>query len=182
MFIDTIIKYFMCCYLHSLWVNVDYRPFTENWPQKNLVKHGFLRPQYMSLTEHSNQLFLPGVATNSRNSPYISVWPQDQIWHIYFCFPASSVAWYQLTQWILKLNGKQCRSRPDGSALFSKEGISGYSRTRVNGKKHFSVPMQSLPLYKMLKMLSFSCLHSWLQHRGQHVEVCCASPMRNRLL
>ena len=32
----------------------------------------------MSLTENSNQLFLPGAgggATNSQNSPYISVWP-----------------------------------------------------------------------------------------------------------
>ena len=29
----------------------------------------------MSLAENSNQLFLPGGATNSQNSPYISVWP-----------------------------------------------------------------------------------------------------------
>ena len=29
----------------------------------------------MSLTKNSNQLFLPGGATNSQNSPYISVWP-----------------------------------------------------------------------------------------------------------
>ena len=29
----------------------------------------------MSPTENSNQLFLPGGATNSQNSPYISVWP-----------------------------------------------------------------------------------------------------------
>ena len=32
----------------------------------------------MSLTENSNQVFLPGGATNSQNSPYISVWPLDQ--------------------------------------------------------------------------------------------------------
>ena len=32
----------------------------------------------MSLTENSNQVFLPGDATNSQNSPYISVWPLDQ--------------------------------------------------------------------------------------------------------
>ena len=29
----------------------------------------------MSLTENSNQLFLPGGAINLQNSPYISVWP-----------------------------------------------------------------------------------------------------------
>ena len=29
--------------------------------QRNLEKHGFLRPQDMSLTENSNQAFLPGV-------------------------------------------------------------------------------------------------------------------------
>ena len=45
----------------------------------NLVKHGFLRPQDISLTENSKQLFLPGGATNSQNSPYISVWPLDQL-------------------------------------------------------------------------------------------------------
>ena len=33
----------------------------------------------MSLTENSNQVFLPGGATNSQNSPYISVWPLDQV-------------------------------------------------------------------------------------------------------
>ena len=36
----------------------------------------------MSLTENSNQLFLPGGgggATNSQNSPYISVWPLHYI-------------------------------------------------------------------------------------------------------
>ena len=33
----------------------------------------------MFLTENSNQVFLPGGATNSQNSPYISVWPLDQI-------------------------------------------------------------------------------------------------------
>ena len=32
----------------------------------------------MSLTENSDQVFLPGGATNSQNSPYISVWPLDQ--------------------------------------------------------------------------------------------------------
>ena len=32
----------------------------------------------MSLTENSNQVFLPGGATNSQNSPYISDWPLDQ--------------------------------------------------------------------------------------------------------
>ena len=31
----------------------------------------------MSPTENSNQVFLPGGATNSQNSPYISVWPLD---------------------------------------------------------------------------------------------------------
>ena len=31
----------------------------------------------MSLTENRNQGFLPGGATNSQNSPYISVWPLD---------------------------------------------------------------------------------------------------------
>ena len=34
----------------------------------------------MSLTENSNQVFLPGGATNSQNSPYISVWPLDHIY------------------------------------------------------------------------------------------------------
>ena len=29
----------------------------------------------MSLTENSNQVFLPGGATNSQNSPHKSVWP-----------------------------------------------------------------------------------------------------------
>ena len=29
----------------------------------------------MSLTENSNQVFLPGGAANSQNSPYISDWP-----------------------------------------------------------------------------------------------------------
>ena len=33
----------------------------------------------MSLTENSNQVFLPGGATNSQNSPYISVWPLDHM-------------------------------------------------------------------------------------------------------
>ena len=33
----------------------------------------------MSLTENSNQVFLPGGATNSQNSPYMSVWPLDQM-------------------------------------------------------------------------------------------------------
>ena len=32
----------------------------------------------MSLTENSNQVFLPGDANNSQNSPYISIWPLDQ--------------------------------------------------------------------------------------------------------
>ena len=32
----------------------------------------------MSLTENSNQVFLPGGATNSQHSPLISVWPLDQ--------------------------------------------------------------------------------------------------------
>ena len=33
----------------------------------------------MSLTENSNQLFFLGGATNSQNSPYISVWPLHYI-------------------------------------------------------------------------------------------------------
>ena len=32
----------------------------------------------MSLAEKSNQVFLPGGATNSQNSPYISILPLDQ--------------------------------------------------------------------------------------------------------
>ena len=38
----------------------------------------------MSPTENSNQVFLPGGATNSQNSPYISVWPLDHIDAVYF--------------------------------------------------------------------------------------------------
>ena len=32
----------------------------------------------MSLSENGNQVILPGGATNSQDSPYISVWPLDQ--------------------------------------------------------------------------------------------------------
>ena len=32
--------------------------------KENLGKHGFLRPQDMSLTKNSNQAFLPGVGEN----------------------------------------------------------------------------------------------------------------------
>ena len=44
---------------------------------RKLVKHGFLKPQDRSLTENSTQVFLPGSATNSQNSPFISVWSLD---------------------------------------------------------------------------------------------------------
>ena len=50
----------------------------QKFDHRKLVKHAFLRPQDMSLTENSNQVFSSWDATNSQNSPYISVWPLDQ--------------------------------------------------------------------------------------------------------
>ena len=41
----------------------------------------------MSLTESSNQLFLPGGATNLQKGPYISVWPLHyKLRELMFCF------------------------------------------------------------------------------------------------
>ena len=49
-----------CLYFNVIRVTLItglYRRLTK----ENLEKHGFLRPQNMSLTENSNRVFLPGV-------------------------------------------------------------------------------------------------------------------------
>ena len=54
-----------------------------------LVKHGFFRPQ--DVTENNYDVFLSKDATNSQNSPYISVCPLEGVfWSelhtiFYFC-------------------------------------------------------------------------------------------------
>ena len=55
--------------------------FTEKPATDNLVQHGFSRPQNMPMSHDSKQNLLPGGATISKNSPHISDWPLDQIFH-----------------------------------------------------------------------------------------------------
>ena len=45
------------------WLQVIYRKVTT----ENLVKHGFSRPQDMSLTENSDQVSLPGGCNRTQN-------------------------------------------------------------------------------------------------------------------
>ena len=55
----------------------------------------------MSLTKNSNQVFLPGGATNSQNSPYISVWPLDHIMYLHpicYCEAGSRLESYFYTK------------------------------------------------------------------------------------
>ena len=64
----------------------------------------------MSLTENSNQVFLPGGATNSQNSPYISVWPLDHGEWLCFCvaltiltFVIVSIRLVKILNWNLRI-------------------------------------------------------------------------------
>ena len=71
-FIDTIIKYiYLSCVLCTAIFNVYGVTVITGHLQKpdhrKLVKHGFLRPPDMSLTENSNQLFLPGGCNRTQN-------------------------------------------------------------------------------------------------------------------
>ena len=62
-----LVLYFVYCYFQCLWGNGNYRIFTEKMTTENLVKHGFMRPLDMSLTENSNQLFLPVGCNRTQN-------------------------------------------------------------------------------------------------------------------
>ena len=60
----------------------------------------------MPLSHDSNQISLPGGATNSENNPHISIWPLDLywIWHKVFILKHAFINWFLPTKKMFALS------------------------------------------------------------------------------